>query len=88
MDLFYDPDAERIKRLKGLGVLALEMESSTVFTVAARHRIPAACLLVVSDRVSTGERIGDRALEAAVDHMVQVALAGLFQWGSQWGRSK
>ncbi|MBW2703274.1 MAG: purine-nucleoside phosphorylase [Deltaproteobacteria bacterium] len=81
MDLFYDKDTERIERLRALGVLALEMEAATVFTLAAKHALPAACLLAVSDCVSTGERIGDRVLKESVDRMVQVALQGLIDWG-------
>ena len=48
-----------------------------MFAVAARHGLPAACLLVVSDIVATRERIGPEALLAAEAEMGRVALAAL-----------
>jgi purine-nucleoside phosphorylase len=41
------------------------MEAATIFAVAARHGLPAASVLTVSDIVETGERIGDDELIAA-----------------------
>lgn len=73
-DLFYDPDDGRWSES---GALAVEMEAATIFTVAARHGLPAACLLVVSDIVATGERIGADELLAAEEEMGRVALAAL-----------
>ena len=64
-DLFYDPDAGRPDRWRAAGALAVEMEAATLFAVAARHGLPAACLLVVSDIVATRERIGPDELLAA-----------------------
>ena len=37
MDLFYDPRVGIVDGLRGLGVLALEMEAASVMTVCARH---------------------------------------------------
>ena len=45
--------------------VAVEMEAATLFAIAARHGLPAACLLVVSDIVATRERIGADELLAA-----------------------
>jgi purine-nucleoside phosphorylase len=76
-DLFYDPDAGRPDRWRAAGALAVEMEAATLFAVAARHGLPAACLLVVSDIVDTRERIGPDELLAAEETMGRVALAAL-----------
>jgi purine-nucleoside phosphorylase len=76
-DLFYDPDPERPERWRAAGALAVEMEAATLFAVAARHDLAAACLLVVSDIVATRERIGDEALLAAEAEMGRIALAAL-----------
>jgi DeoD family purine-nucleoside phosphorylase len=76
-DLFYDPDAGRPDRWRSAGALAVEMEAATLFAVAARHGLPAACLLVVSDIVATRERIGPDALLAGEEAMGRVALAAL-----------
>ena len=76
-DLFYDPDAGRPDRWRAAGALAVEMEAATLFAIAARHGLPAACLLVISDIVATRERIGADELLAAEAAMGDVALAAL-----------
>jgi purine-nucleoside phosphorylase len=53
------------------------MEAATIFTIARRHGLAAACVCVVSDIVDTHERIGDEALLAAEEEMGRVALAAL-----------
>ena len=76
-DLFYDPDPARAERWRAAGAVAIEMEAATLFAVAARHGLPAACLLVVSDVVATRERIDPEALLAAEQELGRVALAAL-----------
>jgi DeoD family purine-nucleoside phosphorylase len=74
-DLFYDP-VEAPERLWGdLGVLAVEMEASAVFTIAAMHGVRAGCLLTVSDTIGAEVvRISDEELRGAVDNMMELAL--------------
>ena len=74
-DLFYDP-VESPERLWGdLGVLAVEMEASAVFTIAAMHGVRAGCLLTVSDTIGAEVvRISDEELRGAVDNMMELAL--------------
>ena len=82
-DLFYNPNAGQYERWSKRGVLAVEMEASALFTVAAvggiakTEGVQAGCLLTVSDIVVEGEftRISDDDLRAAVDRMTRVALA-------------
>jgi purine-nucleoside phosphorylase len=69
-DLFYDPDPTHPPE-----ALAIEMEAAAIFTVAARHGLPAACILAVSDIVATHERIGVEALEAAEQALGRAAAA-------------
>jgi DeoD family purine-nucleoside phosphorylase len=76
-DLFYDPDPARADGWRAAGAVAVEMEAATLFAVAARHGLAAACVCVVSDIVSTRERIGAEALLAAEEEMGRVALAAL-----------
>jgi DeoD family purine-nucleoside phosphorylase len=76
-DLFYDPDPERAERWTRAGALAVEMEAATLFRVAQRHGLAAACACVVSDLVSTRERIDPAALEAAEAEMGRAAAAAL-----------
>jgi DeoD family purine-nucleoside phosphorylase len=69
-DLFYDPDPTHPPE-----AVAIEMEAATIFAVAAQHRLPAACILAVSDIVATRVRIGDEALAAAEEALGRAALA-------------
>jgi uridine phosphorylase len=78
-DLFYEPDAGRLRAWREQGALAVEMEAAAVFAVAARRRMRVGCLLGVSDTIrdggppvrldaerlaQTGLRLGRAALEA------------------------
>jgi DeoD family purine-nucleoside phosphorylase len=76
-DLFYDPDPDRPARWVEAGAIAVEMEAATLFRVAERHGVAAACVVAVSDLVATRERIGDAALEAA-ERELGLAGAGAF----------
>src|SRR5579862_1881080 len=75
-DLFYNPDEGQYERWASRGVLAVEMEASALFTVAAIRGVEAACLVTVSDIVVEGEfkRISDDEMKAAVDRMTKLAL--------------
>jgi purine-nucleoside phosphorylase len=53
------------------------MEASALFTLGARERVRAGCLLLVSDIIKTGERISAGQKHAAVDRMTVVALEAL-----------
>jgi DeoD family purine-nucleoside phosphorylase len=76
-DLFYNPNEGQYDRWSGRGILAVEMEASALFTVAALRGVQAGCLLTVSDIIVGGEmkRISDDDLRAAVDRMTRVGLA-------------
>jgi uridine phosphorylase len=57
--------------------LAVDLTSGAVLAVAARHGVAAACVLAVSDRLATGERIAPEALEAAEPELGRVGAAAL-----------
>jgi DeoD family purine-nucleoside phosphorylase len=78
-DLFYDPEEDPQALWHSLGVLAVEMEASAIFTLAAMRGVRAGCLLTVSDAIGSEkvERIEDNALKVAVDEMVGLALETL-----------
>jgi uridine phosphorylase len=76
-DLFYDPDPDRPARWRAAGALAVEMEAATVFRVADRRGVAAACIVAVSDLVATRERIGADEL-AAAERELGLAGAGAF----------
>jgi len=74
-DLFYDPEEDPAALWNALGVLAVEMEASAIFTIAAMEGVRAGCLLTVSDTIGQEVmRIGDDELRKAVDGMVTLAL--------------
>jgi DeoD family purine-nucleoside phosphorylase len=75
-DLFYNPDGGQYQRWSDRGVLAVEMESSVLFTLGALRKVKTGCLLTVSDVIVAGEfvRITDEEMRAAVDQMTQLAL--------------
>ena len=76
-DTFYDPDAGRAQRWSDRGILGVEMEAAVLFTLGALRKVRAGCLLTVSDVIVESEfvRISDEDLRAAVDQMVELALA-------------
>ena len=74
-DLFYDPVEDPAELWDNLGVLAVEMEASAIFTIAAMHGVRAGCLLTVSDIIGAEVvRISDEELRAGVDNMMELAL--------------
>jgi len=76
-DLFYDERAPE-RAWREAGALAVEMESATLFVLAARLRVEAASILVVSDRLDgPRERIAEEALHEAELTMGRLAAAAL-----------
>jgi uridine phosphorylase len=60
-DLFYDPREDAAGEWAGRGAVAVEMEAATIFQLAARHGVPAACVLGVTD--VQGRRMEPDAIE-------------------------
>jgi purine-nucleoside phosphorylase len=76
MDLFYD-DSDAMDRLKEHGVLAVEMETSALYSLAARHGRQALSILTVSDQILTHEVMSTAQREQTLNSMVEVALTSL-----------
>ncbi|HEX8648938.1 MAG TPA: hypothetical protein VF715_18730 [Thermoleophilaceae bacterium] len=78
-DLFYDPDPERLARWAEDGAAAVEMEAAAVFATAARHGVPAACVLMVTDELAGGgrRRMEHEEIEDRAARLGEVALAAL-----------
>ena len=77
MDLFYD-DSNAVQVLESLGVLALEMETSGLYTLAAKYRRRALTICTVSDMVATHEATDSKEREQGFRAMVKVALDAAF----------
>ena len=74
VDVFYNPDPDYCSRWTQRGVIAFEMESSTVFYLAARSGLRAGSLLTVSDLVGRDTYVSDEELAEGVEKLVRVAL--------------
>jgi purine-nucleoside phosphorylase len=78
-DAFYTDRPDLYDALASYGVLAVEMESAALFTIAALRGVQAGSLLAVTDLVlaDTRARITDADLSDAVDRMTRIGLAAL-----------
>jgi DeoD family purine-nucleoside phosphorylase len=54
-DLFYDDRVGVAQRWTASGAVGVEMEAATIFRVAARRGVPAACVLAVTDVLPGGD---------------------------------
>lgn len=78
-DLFYnDYDADEWKLWAQYGVLAVEMESAELYTVAARKGGRALSVLTVSDVLPTGAQISAQERQTSVNETVRIALGAAF----------
>jgi purine-nucleoside phosphorylase len=73
-DSFYAARPELVARMVEYGVLAVEMEASALYTLAAKHGGRALAVCTVSDHIVTGEAISTAEREHGFDAMVEIAL--------------
>jgi purine-nucleoside phosphorylase len=77
-DLFYDSPDGAEEDWRDRGALAVEMESATLFALAARRGLRAACVLLVSDLVLPSRaRIEPEALHEGERALGELAFAAL-----------
>lgn len=74
-DSFYSPRTELMGPMVDHGVLAVEMEASALYTLAAQHRRRALAVCTVSDHIVTGEETTAAEREQTFGPMVEIALA-------------
>jgi purine-nucleoside phosphorylase len=75
-DLFYD-ETDSLEHWKKLGVLALEMETSQLYTLAAKFRRQALSIVTVSDMMDGTAHTSAEERESGFRNMVELALAAL-----------
>jgi purine-nucleoside phosphorylase len=80
-DSFYAARPELVSRMVGYGVLAVEMEASVLYTLAAKHGARALAICTVSDHIVTGEETTAQEREQTFGRMVEVALTAAFNAG-------
>ncbi|GAA0409690.1 MULTISPECIES: purine-nucleoside phosphorylase [Micromonospora] len=73
-DAFYTDRPDLYDRLADYGVLAVEMESAALYTIAARFKARSLTLLTVSDHIKTGEKTTSQEREQTFSQMVEIAL--------------
>lgn len=73
-DLFYDDTDVGIKMWSDYGVLAVEMESAELYTLAAKYGVKALSILTISDHVLKGEETSPKEREQSFTDMIEIAL--------------
>ncbi|MCP4659523.1 MAG: purine-nucleoside phosphorylase [bacterium] len=73
-DLFYQDDPDYWKIWASYGVLAVEMETAALYTLAAKHGVEALSILTVSDDLIREEKAGSDEREKAFTQMMELAL--------------
>jgi purine-nucleoside phosphorylase len=73
-DSFYDDDPDRYKIWAEHGVIGVEMESTVVYTLAAKYGVKALSILSVSDNLVTGENASAEEREREVKEMTTLTL--------------
>ena len=73
-DTFYDDDPETWKLWAEYGVLAVEMETSILYTLAAKFNVKALSILTVSDNIPAGTAVSSADRQSSFRDMVRLAL--------------
>ncbi|WP_100488159.1 purine-nucleoside phosphorylase [Sporolactobacillus pectinivorans] len=73
-DVFYRDNMDILKKLAGYGVLAVEMETSALYTLAAKYGAHALTILTVSDHVFTGDDTTAQERQTTFNDMIKIAL--------------
>jgi purine-nucleoside phosphorylase len=73
-DAFYTDRPDLYDSLASYGVLAVEMESAAIYTIAARYKARALTILTVSDHIKRGEAMLSDQREKGFSAMVEIGL--------------
>jgi len=73
-DTFYHDDPESWKLWAAFGVLVVEMETTGLYTLAAKYGVDALSILTVSDSLVTGAQTTSEERERTFTQMVELAL--------------
>jgi purine-nucleoside phosphorylase len=76
-DAFYSDRPELLMRMAEYGVVAVEMECSALYTLAAKYGRQALTICTVSDHVLTGEETSSDERQQTFAEMVEIALQAL-----------
>lgn len=73
-DTFYQESLDLYKKLASYQVLAVEMETTALYTLAAQFKRKALSILTVSDHILTGEATSAEERQTTFNTMIEVAL--------------
>lgn len=73
-DTFYHDKAADWKQWANFGVLAVEMETAGLYTLAAKHGVHALTIVTVSDSLVTGEATSAQERQTTFTQMMKLAL--------------
>ncbi|NMA82237.1 MAG: purine-nucleoside phosphorylase [Epulopiscium sp.] len=73
-DFFYHDEPDTWKKWADYGIIAVEMESAALYTLAAKYRVQALTILTVSDSLVTGETTSSMERQTTFEQMMKVAL--------------
>ena len=76
-DTFYQPRADATDIWNRMGVLAIEMETAALYSIASEHRARALAVLTVSDHLGSGEETSSEEREKTLTDMTRIALEAL-----------
>jgi purine-nucleoside phosphorylase len=76
-DVFYRDNMDLVKKLGDYGVLAIEMETTALYTLAAKYDAQALSILTVSDHIFTGEDTTAEERQTTFNEMAVIALETL-----------
>ena len=77
-DTFYDERPDLDEQMTRHGILAVEMETAELYTLAARHGARALAVLTVSDHLLTGGALAPEERQSSFADMVGIALDSAF----------
>ena len=73
-DEFYNDDASYFKKWAEFGVLAVEMETAALYTLASKYRAKALSILTISDSLVSPEITSSEEREKTFNEMIELAL--------------
>jgi purine-nucleoside phosphorylase len=76
-DTFYEDKPDMYKKWADYGVLSVEMETSALYTLAAKYQINALSILTISDSLVTHEETTAEERQNSFDDMVKIALESI-----------
>ncbi|HJV44645.1 MAG TPA: purine-nucleoside phosphorylase [Bacillota bacterium] len=78
-DTFYSDNKEALKLWAEYRILALEMETTALYTIASKFNARALSILTVSDHILTGEITNSQERQTTFNQMIEVALETIVQ---------